>query len=523
MVVQTKPDEPRPAPQHSPSRAKHAVTVLALIGLGLFVHRANFTYGLIGNDTYSQIITSRIESVGDLWGIFREPLAEDLIRASFYRPVQSLCMAFDYALWGLEPLGYQLTTLGVFAACIALLYLTTRKLLGNDAWLAPVVATLFFVLHPVLLNVLPAPCRRAEVLASAFLLAALLVMPVGSGGRTWRRCVLAGFFVLLACGSKEVGTIGVGLVFLHQLCFACEGSFARNARRAVLGALPAALAVTLYMLARTLVVGGLGGYRVADPSPFSELLRRSSAQLVVDILCPWSFIESWTPLQLGLVPLVILVLLTVAFALGGLLSGTREVRRVGLLVIGVAWILPLVLLLGLTQRYGPWYATVPLVGVALVVAGVVDGVRAMTGQRRPIRLLSVVPAAGVLIAMIIVLWSSPLFADYPHWATATQHLSDAQQRIDKKLRAARNGQRVDVRIARRVTPPVPNGRPYERSPSRPLLYAVSWFKMEALESWVRLRYPDKNVRVVRARSSASPLPRDGEILLVIDSEEPEAP
>jgi len=496
-------------------RAGHALLILALIALGLFVHRENFSYGLVGNDTYPQILTSRVESITGFWDNFREPLAQGYLVASFYRPVQSLSIALDEALWGLEPAGYQISTLAVLAACIALLYLTIRKLVGSNAWLAPAFGTLFFVLHPTLLAVLPAPCRRAELLVSVFLLAALLMLPIGPGKRLWARFILAGLFVLLASASKEIGVIGCGLVFLHQLCFAFERRFGRTLRRAVLAALPALVGVALYLIARTIVLGGLGGYYFKDSEPFFDLLPRWCAQLAVDALCPWAFLEGRAPLQLALLSLTLVILLSIVFAVAGLSSTAVRMQRVGrLFVIAAAWIVPLVLVLGLNQLYGPWYALVPVMGLALLVASLVQGIRLVIAGRFLVRLLSVVAALGLAVAVVIPLRASPLLVEYPHWRIATQLLDQAQMQIDERLAEARDGERVPVQIPVRVTPRAPEQRPYEPSGDRPEIFGVVVFKYEGLSAWIKLRYPDRNIRVVWDAHPPLPEPHSDEVLLL---------
>jgi hypothetical protein len=516
VVEATRPGSPRRA------RIAHAAIAIALIGLGVFIHRGNFTYGLVGNDTYPQILTSRVENAGDFWKIFREPLAKGYLEASFYRPVQSLCIALDEALWGLRPVGYQLSTMVVFAACIALLYSVIRKLAGGSAWLAPLVGTLFFVLHPTLLTVLPAPCRRAELLVSVFLLAALVVLPVHPGKRSWARFVWAGLFVLLASASKEIGVIGFGLVFLHQLCFALERRWQRRLARAAWAALPALVGVVLYLIARSIVLGGLGGYYFKDSEPFLELLPRWGAQLAVDALCPWAFLEGWTPLQLALVPLVILGLLSIGFMLRGLLSHTKESDQVGqLLLIGAMWITPLIVVLGLNQLYGPWYALVPVVGLSLLVGGNAEGIWRLASASPVSRVLSVIFAAAFILALVIPLRGSPLYTDYPQWRAASDLLEQAQTDIDTAIGPARNGGRVTVRVPVRVSPRAPQQRPYEPSSGRRQLYGVVVFKYEGVSAWVRLRYPQRRVRVVWDARPPLPVPDVDEVLLLAYPDRPE--
>jgi len=498
------------------ARLATVVTITILVAIGLVSHWDNFSYGLVGSDTYSQILASRIQAFDDFLDTFREPLTNQLILAGFYRPVQNLSIALDYSLWGLDPFGYQLTSMLWFIACIVLLHLTTRRLLGG-AWLGPTAATLLFVLHPTLLNVLPTPCRRAELLATVFLLATLLVLPVVGSRWRWRRLTLAGVFVLLAAGAKETGTLGLALVFLHQFMYADASGFGRRVRIAILASLPAAAAVTLYLICRTLVLGAVGGYDVELADSYGVMLGRAAAQLCVDVCCPWSFVSGLTPMQMALVPLVIGGGLAAAFLAVGLRRRDDVARNAGrMVVLGAAWIVPLVLVLGVNPRYGPWYALMPLVGALLIVAAVAQGVGRLLRQRGGGRLLGIVAAVGVVAMLAVTAWAAPLWTDYPEWATATQLLQAAQTRLDEKLRDIRRPGDVRVRIVPRCGARVKPERPFSPSPECPLVYGVGIWKAEGVHAWLRMRYPDKLVRVTYAARPAEAPAGATRLLLELD-------
>lgn len=485
--------------------ARHAATIVGLIALGLFVHRANLTYGLSGHDTYVQIFTSRIQSWADFCDTFREPLGDEFILAAFYRPVQNLSIALDYALWKLEPLGYQLTTLVWFAGCVALLYLAVRKLLGPDAWLAPALATLFFVLHPTPLNVLPAPCRRPDLLVIVFLLAALLVLPHG-GQWSWRRFGLAGVFVLLATGSKETGILGLGLVFLHQLLFAGQDRLKKRLRPAALATFPAALAVAIYVINRAAVVGGgtgvspaawLGGYWAERSAPYGVQFTSSAAQLAMDVLCPWSFLSSWTPFQLAGWPLAVLGLAVPLLVVAGLLADDQKLRRAGrTTLIALVWMLPVVLVLGVNPRYGPWYAMTPLIGLVLILAALIHVAGATFMWTGLTRWLGLAAVAGVLVVAVVALPASPLWTQYPQWQAATSLLTATQKQVEEQLPGARPRQTIRARLVPRYGQPIRPERPHTPSPRRPTLYGVRIWKAEGVQTWLRLRYPRILVQTV---------------------------
>ncbi|RMF78504.1 MAG: hypothetical protein D6744_10040, partial [Planctomycetota bacterium] len=148
----------------------HAAAIALAVALALWAHWRTLGYELLGFDTYLQIIAARIQSWDDFWGTFRERLANGRIAADFYRPVQNLSIALDYALWGLRPLGYHISSLAVFGASVAAIYLLSRRLLGPRAWLGPLAAALYFGLHPNQLQIVPIPCRRSDMLVVLFLL-----------------------------------------------------------------------------------------------------------------------------------------------------------------------------------------------------------------------------------------------------------------------------------------------------------------------------------------------------------------
>jgi Flp pilus assembly protein TadD len=98
-----------------------------------------------------------------------------------YIPVTWLSFGLDYALWGMNPLGYHLTNNVLHAVNAALFYWVALRLLGaacrttgTRLRLSAATATLFFALHPL----------RAESVAWA----------------TERRDVLSGLFFLLTIG-----------------------------------------------------------------------------------------------------------------------------------------------------------------------------------------------------------------------------------------------------------------------------------------------------------------------------------
>ncbi len=88
-----------------------------------------------------------------------------------YRPLRSLVFAVEYALWGLNPLGYRLTNMAVYLLCVYLVYALARRLF-NDRIVA-VLAGVLFAVHPAHTEVTAWIKNLTELLACLFVLTGL--------------------------------------------------------------------------------------------------------------------------------------------------------------------------------------------------------------------------------------------------------------------------------------------------------------------------------------------------------------
>jgi tetratricopeptide (TPR) repeat protein len=129
-----------------------------------------------------------------------------------YIPLTWLTFGLDYVLWGMNPIGYHLTSLIIYAANAAVLYFLTLRLLGKGAALAgaplrvgAVAATLFFTLHPLRAESVAWATERRDVLAGLFFLLTLLAyvkMCDATGGQRRRLLVGSVAYYALALASK---------------------------------------------------------------------------------------------------------------------------------------------------------------------------------------------------------------------------------------------------------------------------------------------------------------------------------
>ncbi len=186
----------------------------------------------------------------------------DWLRAP--RPLLAATFALDHALAGLDPRAFHRTSLLVHLGAVLLAFLVARRLLRRAGLAHPegpaLAAAGLFALHPLQTEAVASVAQRAEALAAALYLAALLVLLARDEAAAGRGRRLAGAAVLLALGLL-VKPIGVtfplawllAAAALPPAAEAADGAWARVRRRLPAAAplLALALAATAWNLAAT--------------------------------------------------------------------------------------------------------------------------------------------------------------------------------------------------------------------------------------------------------------------------------
>jgi protein O-mannosyl-transferase len=140
-------------------------------------------------------------------------------------PLTWLTFGLDFVLWGMNPFGYHLTSLVVFAANAPTLYFVTRRLLRSASsfdegtlTVSAVAATLFFALHPLRAESVAWATERRDVLSGLFfLLTVLLYLKAHDRIGAQRRWLLAasvGLYVLALVSKASVMVLPAALVVL---------------------------------------------------------------------------------------------------------------------------------------------------------------------------------------------------------------------------------------------------------------------------------------------------------------------
>jgi tetratricopeptide (TPR) repeat protein len=216
------------------------------------------------------------------------------------RPIADLSFALDFALGGLEPRGYHVTSLVLHLAASALVFLLARGALrsAGHARAGPLAAFVAaaFALHPLQAEAVAYPAQRSEVLSAALYLAGLLALLRGDAAWPRRAAwgwVLAGTgFHALALGAKAVAVTLPAAFVLHRAVLG-GGHTATPPGRRVLRALALsapAWALSILAVARNLSSLGpsaTAGAMAGDLGPARYFLSEWRVQWLYARLAAW--------------------------------------------------------------------------------------------------------------------------------------------------------------------------------------------------------------------------------------------
>jgi tetratricopeptide (TPR) repeat protein len=219
-------------------------------------------------------VVQRLHPLGDYFGQgFWQ--GDDLEQGRvYYRPLTILSLALDERVFGNQPGGFHLTNLCVHLLSAGLLFALLRAR-GTSGY-AAVLGTALWALHPRLTEAVAWIAGRTDVLATFFVLCALLAQARSS----WRGRVLCAAFLLCGLLCKEVALAGVAAVLVSELV--SQGSLRERLQRMT----PTVLAVILYLIGR---MHAAGIVTVKPAAPSGHFLRFTAAlgRYFTMLLTPW--------------------------------------------------------------------------------------------------------------------------------------------------------------------------------------------------------------------------------------------
>ena len=465
-------------------------------------------YGLLGFDCYPIIITSRIESLRDLIGSFTEQLMDGRYSGGFHRPLLNLSFAVDHAVWGLDPLGYQLTNALLLAGCAWVLWLLLRRLLGDEGWFGAFVGLTLFVLSSLHFEVLPVPPRRPELLCCLFTALALALQLSPRALVATRPPLWPALATLLAIASKESGYVVPALIALAVFLYSARPTLLERGRHVVRVLLPHVAVVALMILARLLVLGGMGGHRSISVAEIFSSAPLAMHVVSNGLLLPQPAMSGSVAGRWLLAGLALSLAATLIWtAIRGRSEGPQALPSASKTsIVALTWIALLGLIYAAAGLIGPWYLLQPLAGWALLAGALAQRLFALTDHHE--RRLGWLATAALTLLVGLLVWQSsysPVFRHYDQWERATSAAETFLGQTRSIIEAAPDGSVVEA-------PPMPawvanRGR-------GPAVQGAAVFADYSVQAWVELTFPRRRIRVAYAGPDLGP-PSADEVLLLI--------
>ncbi len=470
---------------------------ILLILATLFLYHDFLQLSHLGHDSYPIIISARIENATDLIGTFTEELMDGRYpRGHFYRPVLNLSFALDHAVWGLRPFGYHLTDLIILCVTVFLFAQVLGRMGGKKFAAAGLAAGLFFVVHPVHLNVLPVPPRRADTLTLLFMLLALLA----AGGQSWQRRLGAPLFVLLAVSAKETGAITPFLIFTGRILLPHKGAVP-PLRQAIHDSLPSLIILIPFVIARQTVIGGLGGHMELSLSRLLHNALFILPEFLRSTFYPYSILAGIAKNPTVSRSIALLLLATSPFLLH-----PGRARRIGIFIF--CWFLYGWTIHAFSGSISPWYA-IHTVGPLSLYAGLVlhETIRAFRNRKGGVRRSAAILSAILIATLFLVnLVGTPPLHHHPEWHDLSTLTNRFLEKAGARLDAAGPGSTVEI-----------GGLPLgaKHRPGSPIVIAAGMTDY-TVQAWTDLIYPNRNIRVAYRRSLPAP-PAPDETLLIVST------
>ena len=244
---------------HTPSGKPGLDTAQVVLVLGLLatalIYLDTLSFQFVYDDVTLIVRNPQVQSWSNLPHFFTQHLwAAYAATGNYYRPVYQLWLLLNYTAFGLNPLGWHITTVAVHLGATLLVYVLLAKL-GAERLTAAIAASLFGV-HPVHIESVAWVSGVIDPLTAVFFLGALLCHLQVREGKRW--CLGPALALCaLALLTKEAAAVLPGVVLVvewrglgRRQDDMAALSRTDRLRSAVTWTLPYAAVAVLYLVAR---------------------------------------------------------------------------------------------------------------------------------------------------------------------------------------------------------------------------------------------------------------------------------
>jgi protein O-mannosyl-transferase len=399
----------------------HTALVVAVVAL---VYANALRAAFVWDDLYLVVGNAAIKQLANVPRLFWSDLFPVGIDSGYYRPLQALTYAVDYALWGLNPAGFHSTNVVLHAATAVLLYRVGVRVLGSAR--AALASALLFAVHPLHVEAVAYVAGRSDPLAALCMLVAVLGFL--RGDRRGHMLSVAMYFVALL--AREAAFV------LPLLLMVLDRVPPRSSRRSIRQYVPYAGALGLYLVLRSLVPTPIPVAIIA-PAPLgfrlltmADVIVRYLALVVAPIGLHMERVVS--PVTSVVEPRALAGLAVIGMIV--IVSIRARSTRAWPLALGGAWflvaLLPVANLVPLATFMAEHWLYVPLMGLCLAVGWSVDAIRPRAWRR----------AMTIGLAVVLAVYGGLTMRQSARW-------SDGRTLYEYLLPLAPESARVRVNLA----------------------------------------------------------------------------
>lgn len=325
----------------------------------LAVYANTLNHGFVWDDIDIIVDNPRLEKLSNISLMF---LSEDRIDDStgYYRPLTYVSFALDRAIWGLNPVGFNITNLLLHILVALLFYQVIARLFENENF--ALVAALIFSLHPIAGETVNFHSGgRNTLLCAVFALLSLLFYYKD-------KRIAAALCFTGAIFSKEFGLLLPAVIFVYD-------RFVKNEKPRLTSYLPFLPPIVIYFILRSFAVEKAS---LLTSLNFSEGLWYTP-YLVIKYLLLMIY-----PFNLSVLYDINTNMIYASLSLVGLimlLFAGYYFRKQGAIVFSITWfllfLLPVIniILFPSASLMADRYAYFPLMGFALALAFIITKAR----------------------------------------------------------------------------------------------------------------------------------------------------
>ena len=350
-------------------------------------------------------------------------------KGTLYRPVSLLMFATEWQISPDNPFLYHLINVLLYAFTGFLLFYTLSRILSGTNLLFSFLVTLFFLAHPVHVEVVANIKSRDEILAFLFCIATLYFLWDYVQSGKLKGLILALLAFSLAMFSKE-NSITFLAIFPLVLFFFSKKTIAEIAKISVLMLIPA----LLYLGVRYRIIEGA---TIASISPLDNLLMAApdvvSKKATAFLLIGKYFLTLIFPHPLGSdfgynqIPIVSFgnwkVLLSLIAFIGIIVFALIQLPKKKMIAFGILYFMITFsifsnLIIDIGSSFGDRFLYMPSLGFAIVLTALIFKFSKLQWKPEPFKLNGLIKKYGIVLAIpavIILLYSIKTISRNKAW------------------------------------------------------------------------------------------------------------